>query len=480
MNHLGENGSIVILGAGITGLTAAWELSRSFPGRVILLEKESKVGGLADTAFTKEQFAFDTGSHRLHEDNHPKVNQLIRDLCGPDLLKRERKGQIYIQDKPFRYPPSALDIMTAFGLKDFARFGFGFLFSRIRQMFQKTEPGNFEDYITSKVGKGLYTRFYRPYAMKLYGMSPRSIAKDPAINRVRKFKPAAMIQDVRDKISGKKTRTYLYPAKGIGQLSTALKEKFLNNGGQLVFISQLESICLKNDNVIDSITYRTQNGSRQDVAVGTFISTISLDILHDLIKFESEKAKRPEFTLRWRALRLLHLVTSDKVQSEHETYYFPESHIPFGRVSEIGKYSPALISDPDRTLLTIEIPCSPGDQTWDMGDDQLAEVCTSGLQKLGILRNPMQGTTTSFSRKLDKIYPVYDLGWKERFDRVYDRLNQVQNLYMIGRGALFLHCNIDHCMLMAIKLNEYLSQGHADKTEWEGIRKEFFNYRVRE
>src|SRR5215471_10522859 len=40
---------IVVLGAGITGLTAAWELSRSFPGRVMLLEKAAAVGGLAAT-----------------------------------------------------------------------------------------------------------------------------------------------------------------------------------------------------------------------------------------------------------------------------------------------------------------------------------------------------------------------------------------------------------------------------------------------
>src|SRR3954462_12134538 len=89
---------IVVLGAGITGLTAAWELSRAFPGRVILLEKEAAVGGLAATSSTQDRFAFDIGSHRLHEDNHPTVNQLISELCGPELLKRERRGMIFIQD----------------------------------------------------------------------------------------------------------------------------------------------------------------------------------------------------------------------------------------------------------------------------------------------------------------------------------------------------------------------------------------------
>jgi hypothetical protein len=51
---------------------------------------------------------------------------------------------------------------------------------------------------------------------------------------------------------------------------------------------------------------------------------------------------------------------------------------------------------------------------------------------------------------------------------------------MIGRGALFLHCNIDHCMLMAIKLAQYLSHGPENKKEWDTIRQDCFNYRVRE
>jgi protoporphyrinogen oxidase len=263
-------------------------------------------------------------------------------------------------------------------------------------------------------------------------------------------------------------------------LATTLKEKFLNNGGRLVFISQLDSLRIKDDRMIESVDFRTQDGTYQELAVDKFVSTISLDILHGMVCLEADEQSRPKFDLHWRGLRLLHLVTCDKVPSENETYYFPESHIPFGRVSEIGKYSSTLNSDPSRTLLTIEIPCTLGDETWTMEDEQLAEVCTVGLQKLGILRNPTSGNATFFSRKLDRIYPVYDLGWKDRFEKIYDRLNDIDNLYMIGRGALFLHCNIDHCMLMAIKLSEYLANGHDNKAEWETIRQDFFNYRVRE
>ena len=104
----------------------------------------------------------------------------------------------------------------------------------------------------------------------------------------------------------------------------------------------------------------------------------------------------------------------------------------------------------------------------------------AGLQKLGILRTPARDVATVFARKDEKVYPVYDLGWKGRFDAIYDRLNRLNNLYTIGRGALFLHCNIDHCMLMAIKLAQHLEHNRGNKDQWETTRRDFFDYRVRE
>jgi hypothetical protein len=75
---------------------------------------------------------------------------------------------------------------------------------------------------------------------------------------------------------------------------------------------------------------------------------------------------------------------------------------------------------------------------------------------------------------------VYDVGWKERFNKVYSRLNSIDNLYMIGRTALFLHCNIDHCMSMALQLAKYLVCRPRDKKGWERIQQGFFDYRVHE
>ena len=148
-------------------------------------------------------------------------------------------------------------------------------------------------------------------------------------------------------------------------------------------------------------------------------------------------------------------------------------------MSELNKYSPTLNPNPEETVLTVEIPCSENDDKWNMPDDELGALCASELQRFGILKTPATGTKVLCSTKIRNVYPVYDIGWRERFNTIYQRLNAPGNLYMIGRGALFLHCNIDHCILMALKLARHLSEGGA-KGEWDRTAQNFFDYRVRE
>jgi protoporphyrinogen oxidase len=471
---------VVVLGAGITGLTAAWALSNANPSSIVLLEKGPAVGGLAAT-FRKDSFSFDTGSHRLHEECDPETLALIKDLCGPDLLRRERRGLIHLQGKALPYPPSALDVLFGFGLNDARRFIGDFVRARLHpRAGAVVEPSeDFESFVVSKLGRSLYERFYRPYAVKLYGTSPRTIAKDAAANRVRKFTLSGIYADLKRKLRRRRPE-YLYPAHGIGQLAGTLQTRFTNNGGTLLFISRINKFQIANDRVIHAVDVTTNDGRDVTLEADVVISTIPLDVLHHLVALESENGNRPSFNLQWRGLRVLYLITPDKIPSDRETFYFPESDVVFGRVSELNKYSPFLNPDSGRAALAIEIPCTYGDEIWNAPDNCLAERCTKELQRMHVLRTPASGAMDCFSRKLRAVYPVYDLGWRARFDKIYQRLRSVTNLYVIGRTALFLHCNIDHCMTMALELAKYLKADHESRNEWDRIEKDFFEYRVRE
>jgi hypothetical protein len=178
-------------------------------------------------------------------------------------------------------------------------------------------------------------------------------------------------------------------------------------------------------------------------------------------------------------LRIVYLHCSGKHKSPHETYYCPDSDIVFGRVSDLNKYSPTLNASENSFVLAAEIPCTPGDSICNAEEDELSARCLQDLKRLNAVPSTTQ-LLKGFSRVLRYVYPVYDLHWRDGFDRAYSLLDRAENLYMVGRTALFMHCNIDHCMLMALELAKHLERSPEDKASWNAQLARFTAYRIRE
>ncbi len=477
---------IIVLGGGITGLTVAWELSKTSELPVLLIEKNVSTGGLAGS-FHRRDRIFDFGSHRIHEQYDPEVLGIIRELLGDDLLKRPRRGQIRIQGKFLNYPPAITQVLTSFGLAQGIRLVRDFLLSRNNSFFfahRATQPipgTSFEEYATRAVGKSLYESFYRPYALKLWGVSPAGLSFEPAVSRVRKFELRAVWNELKDKATGANTsHSFYYPARGFGQIAEKIQERFIDNCGEILFESSVQRLELKNDSEIKAIDVETGEGESRRLSIRLLISTAPIEVLHRLVCSALGGGEAAELGLSWRSLRILYLFTPDKTPSAPETYYFPESDVIFGRVSEPAKYSPFLNPCEGKTALVIEIPCTFGDEIWNLDDEVIADRCIDDLRKLKILRPGTTKDSEYFSRKIKNLYPVYELGWREKLDEALRRFNSIKNLYSLGRSALFLHCNVDHCMSLALKLARHLSDEKKTHEDWERSLSDVFNISLHE
>ncbi len=118
-----------------------------------------------------------------------------------------------------------------------------------------------------------------------------------------------------------------------------------------------------------------------------------------------------------------------------------------------------------------------------MDDRALLERCYVDLKRLGILSGEASAERSQyFSRRIRNLYPVQTVGWRERLGTAFDRVNRVPNLYAIGRPALFLHCNTDHCMAMALRLARHLSvpEAQRQRADWLANLKEFLEFRIRD
>jgi protoporphyrinogen oxidase len=406
----------------------------------------------------------------LHEDNVPAVARLLEELCGADLLRRERNGLIFIRGKPLRYPPTLFDILHSLTLRERATA----IRDLVRARTARSSPGtDFEQYTISRVGRFLYQRFYEPYAAKLYGVSPDTLGIEPALTRVRRFNARAIARDLLRHVTRRRA-FYQYPRHGIGQIASELGKRLLARGAE---IAHIDTVDLRDPGPmqrISKVAFRTREGAERTVPADIVISTIPI---HSLFQLLYPADPPPE--IRWRDLRIIYLQCTGQHQGSHETYYCPDTDIVFGRVSDLNRYSPSLNADSDRFVLAAEIPCSPGDPICAMSDAELSARCLADLKRLGAVA-PATEIVDSFSRTLRCVYPVYDRHWKPAFERVFDRLDRTENLYMIGRTALFMHCNIDHCMLMALELAKHLEHSPEDKPMWTKQLAGFTKYRVRE
>src|SRR5262249_2223630 len=100
------------------------------------------------------------------------------------------------------------------------------------------------------------------------------------------------------------------------------------------------------------------------------------------------------------------------------------------------------------------------DGFWSRPDDALIQLALEELAKLGIASADdfIDGVVI----RVPKAYPAY-WGTYERFDEVKRFLNQIGNLFVIGRNGMHKYNNSDHSMLTALVAVDQFLSGNIDK-----------------
>ncbi|MBF0122119.1 MAG: FAD-dependent oxidoreductase [Candidatus Omnitrophica bacterium] len=458
--------NIVVLGAGLTGLTVARELSRAQGYSVVILEKESYVGGLAAT-LTKDGISFDLGSHRIHPDTDVGVLRYLRSDLGIELLKRPRRGALYLQGKFLRYPVIILDFIRAISIRKSLIYGLSYLANLIR--LQKWPVDSYKQAMCAFVGQRIYTDLYEDFAWKLWGMDPAGISAEGMRRRSLAFNWKA----IRKSVLGM-DRYFFYPRHGIGEIAKRFEQEIVQSQGRILKGCRVTQVNFDKDSQVSSVVYEDPQGKSNQIEASQVISTIPVDALQECL-FGPQDASE---SLKWRGLRVLYVHLKQVPSLGNDTFYFPERKVRLGRVSLIQKFSPDLNPSLEGVLLTIEFPCSLGDPTWLKRDDELLQIALEDLLVTGIYKDTPE-VIRSFSICLEKAYPLYDLNWKERFDCLYSRINAVRGIYSVGRRGMFLHCNIDHSISQGLELASQLL-GVDPSRIWGDRARQFREYSARD
>ena len=158
---------VVILGGGLTGISAAVHLRRPW----VLFEKDARLGGHARTD-EREGFRFDKTGHWLHL-RDPAVKQMVAEILPGQMIPVERKARILSNGVLTRYPFQAnLHGLPPEVVKECLM---GVIEAKASAQAGAPEPKNFEDYCLRHFGAGISKHFMIPYNERLWGVSPREI-----------------------------------------------------------------------------------------------------------------------------------------------------------------------------------------------------------------------------------------------------------------------------------------------------------------
>jgi protoporphyrinogen oxidase len=235
--------NVVILGAGVGGLSAGYFLAKTGKFNVVILEKELHVGGLC-SSFNYDGFTFDYGAHKLYS-VIPGIMEEIEDIMKDRIIKLPKKNRLFLREHFVDYPLKLGNLAKVLGFGMFLKIGFGYGLVLIKGLFIRKEAGSYEEFMIGRFGKPAYDMILGPLADKVWG-DPSTLHPNMARTRV----PASGGLELILKLIGMKKETahtnaeyFYYPKKGFGDFPGTLKEKIENAGGKvLTGTSKIEPI----------------------------------------------------------------------------------------------------------------------------------------------------------------------------------------------------------------------------------------------
>ena len=154
---------VIIIGGGPAGLTALYELSKNNK-KVLLIEKKSNVGGLAETKIFGD-FRYDIGPHRFFTKNK-EINELFMEILGEDAVAVNRKTRILFKGKYFDYPLTPINALFGLGIFESISVGFSYIYARLKSRLKISNIENFEDWVIDRFGKKLFSNFFKNYKIQ--------------------------------------------------------------------------------------------------------------------------------------------------------------------------------------------------------------------------------------------------------------------------------------------------------------------------
>lgn len=440
----------LIVGAGPTGLGAAYRLRQLGEENFLLIERDEYAGGLATTFVDAQGFLWDIGGH-VQFSHYTYFDELMLAALGADgWLHHQRESWVWLMERFVPYPfqnnirhlPKESQWACIQGL-----------LALLKQP-PTTRPANFADWVSQSFGEGLAEVFMRPYNFKVWAHPLELMSFSWIGERVATVDVERIISNIyheRDEVSWGPNSTFQFPKNGgTGAIWRRVAEMI----GAQYFQFGVGVAHIDSDTKIATLS------SGEQIQYEFMLSTMPIDKLCDTVA-ETPTALREESKKLLRsATNIVGIGLHGQAPAHLATkcwLYFPQNDSPFYRTTVFSNYSPNNVPDASKywSLMTetSESAFKPVNQ------ETILEETIQGLINSKLIESRAQIAST-WQYRTDYGYPTPSVGR----DAILAQLNpffESKNIYSRGRFGSWKYeiSNQDHSLMLGVEwVNRILLQ----------------------
>jgi protoporphyrinogen oxidase len=441
--------SIVILGAGPTGLGAAYRLAELGHSDWAIFEREDHVGGLASSVVDDNGFIWDHGGHVMFS-HYSYFDDLVEKMLRGDYDEHLREAWVWIHGRFVPYPfqnnihrlPPDVFLECMMGIIEAQR--------------GDVSRENFAEYVGSVFGEGIAEHFMRPYNFKVWAHPLEMMGTSWQGDRVPTVDVRRILGnllDDRDDVSWGPNNKFMFPLLGTGLLYERIAES-------LPQPVQLNKCVTEIDIDRKVVTFADGSTTSYDKLVNTMPLTELLPLIPQCPAAVSEALQGLHHTEGM----FIGIGVADPCPSSKCWMYFPGDDSPFYRVTYLSNYSPKMTPGDGHFSLLAEVSAS---QFKIENPDDVIDRTIEGMIACDLLTRD-QAESRIVSRHLMRVpysYPVPTLS-RDRALAVIQPWLKERDIYSRGRFGAWRYeiGNTDHSVMMGVELSDHLISGTPETT----------------
>lgn len=444
---------IVILGAGPTGLGAAYRLQELGYRNWAIYDRNNYVGGLATSFVDDVGFTYDIGGHVMFS-HYKYFDDLVDKLLGGNYTEIMREAWVWMMDRFVPYPfqnnigylPKEVIMECVMGLIEAQK--------NPDALMQAT---NFNDLIDAQFGAGIAKYFMKPYNFKVWAHPVSHMSRDwlgervalPSLERIL----SNIIMDKSDKGWGPNNK-FKYPLYGG---TGGLYEPFTKYIKDNLYLN-------KTAVHVDQIAKQVHFSDGEIVDYDILLSTMPIDLLVRKLNNAPQEIVDATSGLHHSSGLIAGVGIKRANPTEKCWLYFPEETSPFYRVTYLSNYSPYITPDKDNNFLLLTETSYSEHKPEDK--NTIVDRVIQGLINTKIMEPAdLDRIATTYLIDVDYSYPVPTLDRNHALATIQPYL-KANNIYSRGRFGAWMYeiGNMDHSVMQGVELVNYWLLGEPETT----------------